>query len=213
MTDNHVVDHVFVVRTSFIRCTPSSVSKLKSSISHQCFNLSLFSLVKSVIPHREELHFDIRENSVRVLKQFVSHTVQNFSHVCMLNPLVCSSEVLVYRFEPSHIVMSVCNEMNIQWFLLLVLAMLKLLFIRKSFLCINLLLPFKQPGDLRMVILLIVAPQRSIIEFLGFFSGSRVPVSFLILITQLVQRQSRSALRPLDVIQVKVFDSISSKEH
>ena len=77
MTNHHVVDHIFIVRTGFIMHAPTSVNKLKTTLLNELSNLSLHSIRLILPPHAKEFHLDIRKTFVRITNKFIDHCLYN----------------------------------------------------------------------------------------------------------------------------------------
>ena len=120
MTDNHVVDHVFVVGTCFVSRAPSVVREFKSALFNKHLNIFLHLFVLAIIPHPEELHLDIGEFPVRVLQELINSRVKDQMDGGVLSILVCSRVILIESLNPAYIIMGMCEEMDVNSFILLI---------------------------------------------------------------------------------------------
>ena len=68
VTNMHVQNHVFVVWTRLISSNPATLGNLQLAILDQLLDDSFVLLVLNAVPHGEELHFDISEKFLRVLR-------------------------------------------------------------------------------------------------------------------------------------------------
>jgi len=69
MTGHHVVDHILVVRASFVVHRPSSVNELELTILGEVPDLALCIVVLFSPPHLEELHLNLSILAIRILQQ------------------------------------------------------------------------------------------------------------------------------------------------
>jgi hypothetical protein len=67
MSLKHIIDQIFVIRTGFIACCPSSISELYSTLADKLFHAFLDLLVLPRIPHVEVLDFSKSYSPFRVL--------------------------------------------------------------------------------------------------------------------------------------------------
>lgn len=105
MTNNHIINHIFIICASFICRAPSTICKFKSTLLNKHFNLILNFLWLSVVPHSEELHFNIGKLTSWFFQKFFYNSCQNQVNSSMLRILICTRIVLVNCFNPSNIIM------------------------------------------------------------------------------------------------------------
>lgn len=120
VADHHVVDHIFIVGSSFIVHAPAGVDKLKSSFGDQGPYITLDFLSLLVVPHGEELHLNISELSCGVGHQLLNNSRQDKVDLCMLLTLVSSNIILINSLEPPNVIMGVSNKVDVQGLILVV---------------------------------------------------------------------------------------------
>lgn len=106
MTFDHIINNIFIIWTSFISGTPSSICKFKSSLLYKLFYLFLQFRGLPIIPHGKEFHLNIRKDPFRIFNQFLNYRVNNQFYISMLWILIGSWIILINSFDPSNIIMS-----------------------------------------------------------------------------------------------------------
>jgi len=109
----HIVDHIFVMRSSFVMHAPASVYYFKSSVRDELLDLILGLLVLASVPHVEEFHFNVSELPVFVLFEFFYHSRYYQVNLSRRSCLIRTDVVLVNRLNPADIIVGMSQEMNI----------------------------------------------------------------------------------------------------
>jgi hypothetical protein len=74
----------------------------------------------AIIPHPEELHLDIGEFPGWVLQELINSRVKDQMDGGVLSILVCSRVILIESLNPAYIIMGMCEEMDVNSFILLI---------------------------------------------------------------------------------------------
>ena len=112
MANDMVVDHVLVSGTGLIMHGPPSIDNLKLAICDEPFYLILSLVILVIPPHLEELHFNLREFTLRVIEKGIDDSSKFHSYISPLGVLLGSVEVLVDGLEPTDIIMGVRHDMH-----------------------------------------------------------------------------------------------------
>ena len=75
MTGHHVVDHILVVRASFVVHRPSGVNELELAVLGEVSYLALGIVVLFGPPHLEELHLNLSILAIRILQQLCNSRI------------------------------------------------------------------------------------------------------------------------------------------
>jgi hypothetical protein len=102
-----------VVSGGFVVHGPPPTYKLQLAAVDESFDLVLDEVLLVDPPLPEERRFHVDEPSVGVFLQFIHHRVENVLHPSVLDGVVGTVVVLVYRFQPTDVVMSVRDEVDV----------------------------------------------------------------------------------------------------
>jgi len=119
VTEHHVVDHVFEVRTGLIMHAPSSIYEFKSTFFHKLVDLLLDFISLSPVPHGKEFHLDISEFSLRVSLKFLNDSAQNEVNIRVLIKHIRTRVVSINSLQPANIVVSMGNQVYEQLLVLI----------------------------------------------------------------------------------------------
>ena len=119
VADHHVVDHIFIMRSSLIVHAPAGIDELESSFGDQGSDIALDFLSLLVVPHGEEFHLNIGELSCGVEHQLLNNGCQDQIDLSMLLTLVATNIILINSLEPPNVVMGVSDEVDIQGLILI----------------------------------------------------------------------------------------------
>lgn len=113
MPQHHVVDHVLVVCACLIMHAPASIDELQPALSHELPHLLLPHVIPLLPPpHAEELHLNVCEPLVRIIKQLIHDSLYDTVHIGLRNILVAAGVVLIYSLEPPYIIVCVRDQMH-----------------------------------------------------------------------------------------------------
>ena len=110
----HIVHHVVVMGAGLVMHGPAGVDELKSAFFHKLARLILAFLSLMVPPHGEKLDLDLGEALLRVGNQLLNVGVNDVLYIRGLDVLFRAREVLIRRFEPADIVVTVRDAIHIE---------------------------------------------------------------------------------------------------
>ena len=112
---HHVVDHIFVDRTSFIMHRPASIENFKLTIADQVFNVLLCFIILLIVPSFEKGHFNFRKLSLWIGNKRFNHCCKLNLHISILCVLISSIKVFIKSLNPPNVIMRVRSDMNCPW--------------------------------------------------------------------------------------------------
>lgn len=107
----HIQNKIFIVRTRFICCSPSTLCYFKLSIQNLFFYLSLSEFIFLGIPHLKEFHFNKSKLSTKIFLQFLKNRIQNKINTGVRIPTLCPCKILLNSFTPAYIIMCMGHNM------------------------------------------------------------------------------------------------------
>ena len=99
---------------SLIIHAPSSANKLQPSLIHQLPDSHLHGVRLLSPPSPEEGRLNIDESPLLVLQKSLDDTVNDVLDPSSLNVIPASVEILVHSLQPSHIIVSVGDKVDIE---------------------------------------------------------------------------------------------------
>ena len=113
-TKSHVVYNRRVMSSSFIIHAPASSYELQSSLINKILDNILHRLTLFTPPPPEEGRFNVDEPALLILQQGMDDTVQDVLDSSSLNIISAAVVILINSLQPSNIIVSVGNKVNIE---------------------------------------------------------------------------------------------------
>lgn len=113
-----IANDIFIVRIALVWSNPATHSDLKLSIFDKSLDIFLHLLSLPGVPHIEELHLNICEEFFWVSQKLQNDLSNNLFYSDMSVSVSEACEVIIVRFDPSDIIMSMGNHMDSQVFVL-----------------------------------------------------------------------------------------------
>ena len=113
MPNHHVVHHIIIVSACLIVHWPTCIDEFETVLFNKLSNLILQLRRLSVEPHRKEFHLDIGKPFVFIFEQLINHIIEDLLDFGYCNTLFHPWIIFIWSFEPTDVVMGMCDQVDI----------------------------------------------------------------------------------------------------